>query len=93
MSNQIIKTIAFGALLGAALFWVPFFALKVVVFFLLVGFIFRFFRGRRYYGPTGWAYADKIRNMSDEEYSSFKKNVRGRCGHGWKHGETKTEES
>lgn len=93
MSNQIIKTIVFGVVLGAALFWVPFFALKVLVFFLLFGFFFRFFGRRRYYGPTGWAFADKIRNMSEEEYSSFKENVHGRCGRGWKYGEAKKEES
>jgi hypothetical protein len=80
MNNQILKTILVGALLGAALFWMPFFILKVLVFFLVIGFFFRFFKGRRYYGPSGWSYADKIRTMSDEEYTTFKENYRGRCG-------------
>lgn len=95
MSNQILKTILFGAVLGAVLFWVPFFAVKILLFFMIFGLFFRFFKGRRYYGPTGWSYADKIRNMSEEEYTDFKANFRGgRCGHGdWKSDEKKTEAS
>lgn len=81
MNVQVLKTIAFGALIGAALFWMPFFVLKVLIFFLIIGFIFRIFRGRRYYGPHGWAYADKIRQMSDEEYETFKSRFGGRCGY------------
>ncbi len=81
MNLQVLKTIAVGALIGAALFWMPFFVLKVFVFFLILGFIFRFFRGRRhYYGRAGWGFADKIRQMSDEEYESFKNRPYGRCG-------------
>ena len=86
MNNQLLKTILIGALLGAALFFLPFFILKVFVIFLLFGIFFRFFgrhRGYRgYRGPWGWAYADKIRNMSDEEYATFKERMsRGRCGY------------
>ncbi len=94
MNYHLLRTILFGAVLGAALFWAPFFILKVLLFFMILGFFFRGFRGRRYYGPSGWAYADKIRNMSDEEYASFKENVGGRCGHqGWRKSESKSEES
>ncbi len=81
MNYQVLKTIAFGALFGAALFWAPFFVIKVIIFFLVLGLIFRFFRGRRYYGPSGWAYADRIRGMSDEEYNSFKEKFGRRCGY------------
>ena len=79
MNTHVLKTIAFGALMGATLFWAPFFILKILGFFLIAGFLFRMFRGRRYYGPAGWGYADKIREMSDEEYDSFKQNYGGRC--------------
>lgn len=92
MNNQLLRTILFGALVGAAIFWVPFFVLKVAAFFLIIGIFFRFFKGRRYYGPAGWAYADKIRNMSDEEYTSFKENYRGRCGGRHSSRETTNEE-
>ena len=85
MNNQVLKTILFGALLGAAIFAAPYFALKVLLFFLIVGFFFRIFRGRRHYhgrgwkGPWGWSYADKIRTMSDEDYQAFKENYSRRC--------------
>lgn len=85
MNNQIFKTILFGALVGAAIFAAPFFALKVFIFFLIVGFFIRIFRGRSYYhrrgwrGPWGWAYADKIRAMSDQEYQEFKEKFGRPC--------------
>jgi hypothetical protein len=85
MNNQVLKTIIFGALIGAAIFAAPFFVLKVLAFFLIVGLFFRIFRGRRGHyrrkwgGPWGWAYADKIRTMSDEDYQSFKENYSQRC--------------
>ena len=85
MNRQVLKTIVFGALLGAALFAAPFFVLKVLVVFLIIGFLFRIFAGRRYHhrrgwrGPWGWAYADKIRGMSDQEYEGFKEKFQDRC--------------
>ena len=89
MNNQILKTIVFGAILGAALFWMPLFILKIFLFFIVIGFFFRFFKGRRYYGPSGWSYADKIRSMSDDEYVEFKDTYKGRCGY---YENTKTKE-
>jgi hypothetical protein len=85
MNNQILKTILFGALLGAALFAAPFFLFKVLLFILFFGFIFRLFRGRRFRGgwrSRGWAYADNIRQMDDQEYKDFKNNFRQHCGPG-----------
>ncbi len=85
MNNQILRTILFGALLGAALFAAPFFLFKVLLFFLFFGLIFRLFRGRRFRGgwkTRGWAYADKIRQMDDQEYKDFKENYRQYCGPG-----------
>ncbi len=95
MSNQVLKTILFGAVLGAVLFWIPFFAVKVLLFFMIFGLFFRFFKGKRYYGPSGWAYADKIRSMSDEEYENFKTNFRNRqCGKSdWRSSEMKAQEA
>lgn len=85
MNSQVFKTILIGSALGAALFFIPFFLFKVFVFFILVGLAFRFFGRHRYYrGPAGWAYADKIRHMSDDEYQQFKdrwSSGSGRCGH------------
>lgn len=83
MNRQLIKTILGGALLGAALFYLPFFVLKVMVILLLIGFVSRFFGRRRgYKGPFGWAYADKIRSMTEDEYADFKERMsQRRCGH------------
>ena len=95
MNRQWIKTIIAGALLGAALFYLPFFVMKVMVIFLLFGMMFRFFgRHRGYRGPYGWAYADKIRSMSDDEYSAFKTRMSmGRCGHPYRQAtHTQTDE-
>ena len=97
MKRQLIKTITVGAVLGAALFLLPFFVLKVLVIFLLFGLVFRFFgRHRSYRGPYGWAFADKIRTMSDEEYTAFKERLsHGRCGHPYAstYGQTKTDQA
>lgn len=79
MSNQVIKLVLAGLLLGAALFWAPFLLLKVLVILLLLGLIFRLFRGRRHY--SHWAFADRIRSMSDEEYLTFKSRRGFGCGY------------
>jgi hypothetical protein len=65
-----------GILAGVALYTLPFF-----FFFLVIWLIFRFvFWGRWGYGRWGYrhagihpAFADTIRNMSDDEYEAFKK--------------------
>ncbi len=70
-------------MIGAALFWMPFFVFKVAVFFTLLGIFFWFGRGfrSRYRRQPSWHYSDKIRSMSDEEYDSFKSRFGNRrCG-------------
>lgn len=94
MNNQLLKTILVGVLIGAAIFAAPFFAVKVLIFFLIIGIIFRVFRGRGYYhrrrwGYGPWAYADKIRGMSDQEYQEFQEKYQGRC---WP-GDSRNEEN
>ena len=85
---KILKPIVFGVLLGAGLFYAPFFLLRIALFFLVIGGLFRLFRGRRGYGPRGYgwrgrgpggfgadrrlAFAEKVRGMNDEEYTRFK---------------------
>lgn len=85
MSKQIWKPIVAGILIGAVLYTVPFFFFRGLVFFLIIGFLLRFF----FWGRRGWgrrwysdddinpAFADTIRRMSDEEYESFKKKFDG----------------
>ncbi len=49
MNRSILKPIIAGVLIGAALFFIPFFVLRVVTVVLIVGLLFRLF-GRRSWG-------------------------------------------
>lgn len=82
MNGQMLRTILAGALIGAVIFAVPWFALKVVLFLLIIGIFFRVFRGRGHRGRYGWTYPDKIRSMNDQEYEEFKNKWGSRCGYG-----------
>lgn len=77
-SMKLLKPILAGILIGAALFFMPFFVLRVVAVFLIIGGLFRLFGGRRFGGGYGRgfhpAFADNIRNMSEEEFKAFKQN-------------------
>ncbi|GAB4031060.1 hypothetical protein [Spirosoma jeollabukense] len=80
MNNNLLRSILAGLLLGVALFVMPFFLIRLVFFFVIIGVLFRLFGGGRFRG--GWgrgrgfgympAFADRIRQMSDEEYTAFK---------------------
>ncbi|MCE3227242.1 MAG: hypothetical protein K0S32_1793 [Bacteroidetes bacterium] len=80
MKRSIFGPIIFGILFGAAAFFAPFFLLKAVFFLMIVGFIFRMFWWRRRAWHYGYhyqlAYAEKVRNMSEEEFSQFKNKFR-----------------
>lgn len=81
MKRDILKPIAIGILVGVALYALPFFFFRGFFFFLFIWLIFRFiFWGRWGRGRWGYryggihpAFADTIRNMSDEEYEAFRK--------------------
>jgi hypothetical protein len=83
MTGSILKPILAGMLIGAALFFMPFFLLRVLVVFLIIGALFRLFGGRGFRGRYGRgfhpAFADRIRNMSDDEYNQYKQNIAS-CG-------------
>ncbi|MBN8786091.1 MAG: hypothetical protein J0I84_03320 [Terrimonas sp.] len=87
MNRSIVKPIVVGVLIGTALFFIPFFVLRVIAFFLIAGLVFRLFAGRRRrfgrnFSEERFAFVDHIRNMSDEEYQAFKSNPRGAFGCG-----------
>ncbi len=81
MTRSILKPILAGILIGAGLYFMPFFLLRVLIVFLIIGALFRLFRGRgfrgRYAGGFHPVFADKIRNMSDEEYNEYKQSYEG----------------
>ena len=85
-TRTILRSILGGALLGAAFYMAPFFLVRFVLFFLLVGLAIRLIRGPRRWGrgrfspggQGGWggggplALADKIRTMSEEDYLAYR---------------------
>lgn len=81
--KSILKSIAIGILIGA----LAFFAFHLVITFLIIGGIIMLLSRRRFdrhafgdqrFGGHRFAFADKIRNMNDEEYDSFKKRFENR---------------
>lgn len=80
---KILKAIIGGALMGAAVFFVPFMLIRVLLFVFVIGAIFRILGrgrwGRQGFGRRGFgghnqfAFADYIRGMSDDEYNRFRK--------------------
>ena len=89
MYRSPLKPVLLGFVLGIVLLAIPFFLLKAALFFLLIGALFRFV-GRRIFwnrharfGSRGYTYAlaghpafaDAIRNMSEEEYGTFRQKL------------------
>ncbi len=83
MTKQILKVILAGILGGLAIFIMPFLIIKTVIFFLLIGAIFRLVGGRggRWH-QGGWgsgidpqkryAFAKRWQSMDTNERKSFK---------------------
>lgn len=69
MKNSVLKTIVVGALMGTLFFFMPFFVLGMFICFGIFGMM---MRRRMRYGFYHFAMADKIRQMSEEEYQNFK---------------------
>lgn len=84
MKASIVKPVIAGMLIGAGLFFIPFFVIRVVLFILIVGLFVRLFiRPRRFgagFHQRRFAYADHLRSMSDEEYAQFKQRTSQGCG-------------
>ncbi len=84
MTKDFFKTVAAGILAGVALFMIPFFLIKVIVFFILIKTIFRLLVGRRRWHGRGMhmAFANKYNNMNEEERKAFMEKYSNGCG-GW----------
>lgn len=84
MNKSILKPIVFGVLFGTAAFFVPFFLVNMIFFFMIIGLFFRLFwwGGGKHHMQHHFAYADKIRSMSEEDYAALKNKLASqRCGH------------
>lgn len=81
MTKQIIKTVLAGILAGAALFLAPFILIRVLLFVLLIGAVARLLgRRHRFGGRMHPAFAEKIRNMSEEEWTKYRQSYSSHCG-------------
>jgi hypothetical protein len=89
MIRQILKTALAGILAGLALFILPFFLIRVFVFFLLIGAIFKLLGGRRR-GMHHYAFANKFHHMSEEDRKTFMAKYGSRCGSYGMYKETET---
>lgn len=71
--KSILKSIVVGVALGATLFFMPFF----IIGMLFLGLFFKLmFRRKmlRHFGTHRLAFAEKIRTMSEDEFTQFKNN-------------------
>lgn len=80
-TTQVLKSILIGAVIGAALFFIPF-PFRFFFIFFLIFFVFRFFAWGRW-GRRGWnrgnngyhfwnpSYSQRWQSMSDEERKAF----------------------
>jgi hypothetical protein len=85
MNRGIIKAVMGGLFIGAAVFFAPFLLLKTMLFFFIIGGIIRMLFWRRMYHwgrPHMYmAMADKVRHMSEEEYTEMKNKMNNWQGH------------
>lgn len=89
MTKSILITAVFGLLLGAALFFIPFAVLAVLLFFGLGRLFFSNHRGGRgRFGEHRLAFVEKVRSMDDAEFNAWKAKMEtGNCGSGFKKNE------
>jgi len=78
MTKSLLKTVVFGALLGATLFFMPKVLIGIFLFCVLIKLLVGRRRGHGRFNNYQFVYADKIRNMNDEEYSAFKNKMETR---------------
>ena len=85
MTKSILKSITAGILIGAALFFMPMLVLALFILSFVMHMMFRMMMhhsGHAGFGAHHFAFADKVRAMSDEEYTQFKTNFsHGCCSH------------
>lgn len=78
MTKSILKTVVFGSLVGAALFFMPKILVSIFLFFVLIRLLVGRRMGHGRFNKYQFVYADKIRNMNEDEYSEFKNKMETR---------------
>lgn len=75
--KSILKSVVMGIALGATFFFLPAFIFGMLLFGLFFKIMFRS-RMKHHFANHRLAFADKIRNMSEEEFGQFKANFDSR---------------
>lgn len=93
MAKTIFKSIFFGLLIGTGFFFIP----KMMLGLIICSMIFGMFARRRMYMNNRfhiyqYAYADKIRNMSEEEYKNYQSKMNDFHMHGCHHSNYSTKQ-
>lgn len=94
-TTSILKSIIMGLIFGSLVYFMPFFLLKVFIFFMVISFFMKmmWWRAMSHGGGHYLRYAEKVRNMSDEEFNRFKSKSYRSCGHYDHYTEVKEEKN
>jgi|LakMenE01Jun11ns_1017448.scaffolds.fasta_scaffold9273491_2 hypothetical protein len=94
-TTSILKSIVMGLIFGSLVFFMPFFLLKVFIFFMVISFFMKmmWWRVMSHGGGHYLRYAEKVRNMSDDEFSRFKSKGYRSCQHYDDYTEVKQEKN
>lgn len=77
MTTQFFKTVLAGILAGLALIMMPFFLIRMLIFFMLIGAAFRLMGFGKHRREMRYAFAQKYKNMSEDERKAFMQSYRG----------------
>lgn len=86
MMKRTFRTILAGILFGTVLFFMPFMIIQAIILAFVMYAFFRLFIRRRirnaHFSKFNYAFADDIRQMSEEEYQAFKQDRSMHNSHG-----------
>jgi len=83
MTKSILKSVAGGILIGAAIFFMPRLIIGVIILMAIFRFMFWRRMGSAWHRTHRFAMADKIRTMTDEEYQKLKDEYGKGCCHNY----------
>lgn len=79
MIKQFFKTVLAGIMVGLALFMMPFFLMRIFVFFFLIVGAFKLLGFGRHRREMRLAFAQKFNNMSEDERKVYLQKYGNRC--------------